>query len=57
LPMLDRLRSAVLGISETLPLPGLPKTVCADVYPFVLLGSIHDCANPKKTNSALLILK
>lgn len=53
--MLDRLRSAGLGISETLPLPGLPKTVCADVYPFVLLGSAKDY--PKKTNSALLILQ
>ena len=55
--MLDRLRSAVLGISETLPLPGLPNTVCADVYPFVLLGSINDDKNPKKTISALLNFK
>ena len=55
--MLDRLRSAGLGISETLPLPGLPKTVCTDVYPFVLLGSANDYENPKKTNSTLLILQ
>ena len=55
--MLDRLRSAALGISETLPLPGLPKTVCADVYPFVLLGSANDYGYPKKTNSALLKFK
>jgi hypothetical protein len=44
----------VTSISQTLSLLRLPKTVCADVYPFVLLGSINDYGNPKKTNSALL---